>query len=240
MIKCAKHGSFSGENGSYFVIIFYICTLFGIKLEKMREGSLRNHVIATAQKLFYKEGVRAVTMDKVAQSLRMSKRTLYELFTDKEDLLVACVAASHKDFKDKMRKASKPEDTVIDIILRTFSYRLKWAKNVSPTFFSEADNYPKVVALFENHREDMRGDFCEFYHRGVQEGLFIDRLNPQLLYLSFITMMPAVRAYSTKDPLRPFDFFLNTYFVHVRGFATEKGRQLLDEFVVNYRREHHL
>lgn len=86
----------------------------------------------------------------------------------------------------------------------------------------------------------MRVDFCEFYHRGVQEGLFIDRLNPQLLYLSFITMMPAVRAYSTKDPLRPFDFFLNTYFVHVRGFATEKGRQLLDEFVVNYRREHHL
>lgn len=139
-----------------------------------------------------------------------------------------------------MRKASKPEDAVIDIILRTFSYRLKWAKNVSPTFFSEADNYPKVVALFENHREDMRGDFCEFYHRGVQEGLFIDRLNPQLLYLSFITMMPAVRAYSTKDPLRPFDFFLNTYFVHVRGFATEKGRQLLDEFVVNYRRDHHL
>lgn len=51
---------------------FYICTLFGIKLEKMREGSLQNHVIATAQKLFYKEGVRAVTMDKVAQSLRMS------------------------------------------------------------------------------------------------------------------------------------------------------------------------
>lgn len=206
----------------------------------MREGSLRNHVIATAQKLFYKEGVRTVTMDKVAQSLRMSKRTLYELFTDKEDLLVACVAASYKDFKDKMRKASNPEDTVIDIILRTFSYRLKWAKNISPTFFSETSNYPKVVALFENHREDMRADFCEFYHRGVQEGLFIDRLNPQLLYLSFITMMPAMRAYSTKDSLQPFDFFLNTYFVHVRGFATEKGRQLLDEFVVNYRREHHL
>lgn len=53
-------------------------------------------------------------------------------------------------------------------------------------------------------------------------------------------MMPAVRAYSTKDPLRPFDLFLNTYFVHVRGFVTEKGRQLLDEFVVNYRRDHHL
>lgn len=75
MIKCAKHGSFSGEKGSYLVIFFYICTLFGIKLEKMREESLQNHVIATAQKLFYKEGVRAVTMDKVAQSLRMSKRT---------------------------------------------------------------------------------------------------------------------------------------------------------------------
>ena len=124
----------------------------------MREGSLRNHVIATAQKLFYKEGVRAMTMDKVAQSLRMSKRTLYELFTDKEDLLVACVAAFHKDFKDKMREASKPEDTVIDIILRTFSYRLKWAKNISPRFFSETSNYPKVVALFESHREDMRAD----------------------------------------------------------------------------------
>lgn len=238
MIKCTKHESFLGENGSYFVIIFYICTLFGIKLEKMREGSLQNHVIATAQKLFYKEGVRAVTMDKVAHSLRMSKRTLYELFADKEDLLVACIEDSYKEFNDKMRAATKPEDSVIDIILRSFSFRLEWSKDISPAFFSEAHNYPKVETLFERQSESMRADFCEFYHRGVDEGLFIGQLNPHLLYLSFVSMMGVIRDYSTTDPLQPFDLLLNTYLVHARGFSTEKGRKLIDEFVDSYRREH--
>lgn len=94
---------------------------------KMQVKSVQYKVIATAQKLFYKEGVRAVTMDKVAHSLRMSKRTLYELFADKEDLLVACIEDSHKEFNDKMRAVTKPEDSVIDIILRSFSFRLEWS-----------------------------------------------------------------------------------------------------------------
>ena len=205
---------------------------------KMQVKSVQYKVIATAQKLFYKEGVRAVTMDKVAHSLRMSKRTLYELFADKEDLLVACIEDSYKEFNDKMRAATKPEDSVIDIILRSFSFRLEWSKDISPAFFSEAHNYPKVNTLFERQSESMRADFCEFYHRGVDEGLFIGQLNPHLLYLSFVSMMGAIRDYSTTDPLQPFDLLLNTYLVHARGFSTEKGRKLIDEFVNSYRQEH--
>ncbi|EJW89893.1 transcriptional regulator, TetR family [gut metagenome] len=48
-------------------------------------------VISVAMKAFYKKGVKSVTMDEIAHELTMSKRTLYQLFVDKEALLLACI-----------------------------------------------------------------------------------------------------------------------------------------------------
>ena len=47
----------------------------------------RDIIIDRASKMFVSQGVKAVRMDDIAQELSVSKRTLYELFGDKEELL---------------------------------------------------------------------------------------------------------------------------------------------------------
>ena len=53
--------------------------------------SLRSKIIETALKAFRAHGIRAVTMDDVATELKISKRTLYEIFGNKEEVLSECV-----------------------------------------------------------------------------------------------------------------------------------------------------
>ena len=45
---------------------------------------LRERIIETAVKAFAAQGIKSITMDDIATSLGISKRTLYEVFPDKE------------------------------------------------------------------------------------------------------------------------------------------------------------
>ena len=52
---------------------------------------VKNKILKISMKQFLSKGVKAVKMDDIAMSLSISKRTLYEIFADKEDLLYACI-----------------------------------------------------------------------------------------------------------------------------------------------------
>ena len=58
---------------------------------------LRERIILAAVELFTTNGIKSITMDEIAASLGISKRTLYEVFPDKETLLEECILKSQKD-----------------------------------------------------------------------------------------------------------------------------------------------
>ena len=61
---------------------------------------LREKIIDAAVTLFEKKGIKGVTMDDIASSFGISKRTLYEVFTDKETLLIECVRRGQAEADD--------------------------------------------------------------------------------------------------------------------------------------------
>ncbi len=63
----------------------------------MKRGVTKEEIIHATQELIARNGIRAVRVDEIAQTLGISKRTLYEMFTDKNDLVGACLdAMSHQ------------------------------------------------------------------------------------------------------------------------------------------------
>ena len=60
----------------------------------MKRGVTKEEIIHATQELIARNGIRAVRVDEIAQTLGISKRTLYEMFTDKNDLVSACLEAS--------------------------------------------------------------------------------------------------------------------------------------------------
>ena len=56
-----------------------------------QRADVRVHIVEVATKMFHHQGLRGVTMDDIAHELTMSKRTLYQIFADKEQLLLDCV-----------------------------------------------------------------------------------------------------------------------------------------------------
>ena len=77
----------------------------------------REIIIAHASKMFIAQGVKAVRMDDIAQELSVSKRTLYELFGDKEELLYQSVMLFAKRRDELIMEQIKGVDNEIEIMM---------------------------------------------------------------------------------------------------------------------------
>ena len=71
--------------------------------EKNCKKEIREQIVETAQQLFIEHGIKDVKMDDIAAQLSISKRTIYELFNDKEQLLREVLELQN----DKMRENGK-------------------------------------------------------------------------------------------------------------------------------------
>ena len=56
---------------------------------EIRSNEMRERILETADRLFYGQGIRAVGVDTVAAEIGISKRTLYNYFPSKDELIVA-------------------------------------------------------------------------------------------------------------------------------------------------------
>ena len=74
-----------------------------------QKAELRERIIMTATEAFTLKGIKCITMDDIAAALGISKRTLYEVFADKESLLKECILQSKlKETNTCRRYTSNP------------------------------------------------------------------------------------------------------------------------------------
>ena len=76
----------------------------------MATEETKEKIVETALQMFNSRGCRGVTMDDIAQALHMSKRTLYETYANKEELLAECLVRVHDQINDMHRQAHQKVD----------------------------------------------------------------------------------------------------------------------------------
>lgn len=195
-----------------------------------RHDEVCRHITEVALKAFMKRGIKAVTMDDIAHELTMSKRTLYQLFADKEALLKACFSEMERQHTERMRKATAEADNLLEVIMSDFAFKLKRLQDISPQFVLDISRYPGVVSFVEEHRAATKQKAEEFLQRCVQEGLLRDDVNYEIVYDIFSSHVDTARTedFLTKYPLP--EIFYNFVLVYLRGCATPRGAALMDEF----------
>lgn len=83
---------------------------------------LREKILKISMEEFKSKGIRAVKMDDIAALLGISKRTLYEIYSNKEELLLECVKFQEEQYDAYMASFEKdPSNNVIDIIIEFYN-----------------------------------------------------------------------------------------------------------------------
>ena len=193
---------------------------------------LKSRIIDYAMGEFYKRGVRAVKMDEISQGLHVSKRTVYEIFGDKEELLLAGLKIKNLEMREKLEAYScNGAYNVVDIIGYFYKLQMEVNSMVGVAFYEEIHRMPRVIEFFNQEHEREFADRVKFLKAGVEEGLFrqdIDySLTMELLSASMSEIMhnQLYKKYSMQE------MFDNYFLVIIRGFCTERGVALLNKVI---------
>ena len=193
--------------------------------------ALKGKVLDTAMTMFASNGIKAVTMDDIARSLNISKRTLYELYRNKEILLSEGIKMHVKKRELEMKTFKKGRKNVMDIILKVYRIKVEEFRRTNPVFYDGLERYPKVMANLEKNREENRAQFAAFLSKGVREGYFRDDIDNELVTILFDTigqlfMQKRLYAHFSIESV-----LNNIMFISLRGICTNKGIKVLDKFL---------
>lgn len=192
-------------------------------------SDLKEKILEAAPPMFYQHGIKKVKMDDIAKRLRISKRTVYEIYEDKEDLLLEVLQHSDEANRQKMKRLDVPGTNVIDIIILFFKQKAEEVSRINPVFFEDMQRYPKLLEFFRKRHERQGVETQDFIRRGIDEGYFLTDINFDLVVMvadasvQFIMSNYLYKKYNFKELLRTFMLF------YIRGISTSRGVDLLDK-----------
>ena len=193
---------------------------------------LKSRIIDYAMGEFYKRGVRAVKMDEISQGLHVSKRTVYEIFGDKEELLLAGLKIKSLEMREKLETYScNVAHNVVDIIGYFYKLQMEVNSMVGVAFYEEIHRMPRVIEFFKQEHEREFADRVKFLKAGVEERLFrqdIDYILTMELLSASMSEIMRNQIYKKYSMQQIFD---NFFLVIIRGFCTERGAALLNKVI---------
>jgi AcrR family transcriptional regulator len=194
----------------------------------------RQKITEEAAIMFRTYGIRAVTMDMLAAQLGISKRTIYEVFSDKDELLKGVLKWMSKKQHEVMSRIFSESDNVIEAIFKMLDLMTDHFQKMSPAFSMDMKRMHRNV--FENP-EEMKDlpylqNNSEILTRGIKEGLFRDDID---IEITNKCLLEVVRMSNDNSVFPPDDFLnkdviRNFYINYLRGISTQKGLELINQY----------
>lgn len=191
----------------------------------------KEQVIRQANRLFAERGIRAVRMDDVATSLTMSKRTLYEMFRDKEELLLECVRFREEEKLAYMRSVSEKAENVLEIIIHFYHHGLAHIGPASSDIIEEIKKYSSVCEYIFLRREENTIKAQGFYRTGVEQGIFRTDINFEIFHTLMGMAMDGFFNSRFLEAWPLTEVFETMLRVNIRGICTEEGARMFDTFM---------
>ena len=198
----------------------------------------KERIIRSSSALFLRYGAKNITMDDIAKDLRMSKKTIYKYFPDKETILQHCLsdmALEHKKQRDEIFKNS---ENIIDAFITVMYHSMKEAEHINPVLIYELKrHYPELMENIQNaHKEDIYIEVERGIKQGIREELFREDINIDIvvkLLLLQSAEMSNVEVFQPSD-YPPGELIKNVIINFLRGISTEKGRHLIESYLTTH------
>ena len=218
---------------TFVPILITKCFFTSIHLYNMSELNKEptDELIIAISSILLENGMKATTMDYVAATLSMSKRTLYEIFDSKKDMILKVVNFWHKQRQKKAEAIFASSKTVMEALIRAFQAHQKMMKEVNLDFFLDMDrHYPEVRKVFEDHDKVWVDKIMEIINKGMEQGVFRTDVNYNVtLHLMRLQMESLKRMEEVFPPnITITDAFDTISKGFLRSIATPKGMEIID------------
>lgn len=188
-------------------------------------------MIKKIEELLLKYGIRSLSMDDIARELGISKKTLYQHFKDKKDLVMQVVMHGVEAQSCKFKEiVTQNKLNAIDVLFFVSKHIAENHKSMNQNIhFDLQKYYPESwQILLEHNKKHIYGKICQNMEQGIQEGLYLDDFRINVIAKLYVQQVNNVSLIEDMNEDLSFDEILRNIFVyHIRGIASPKGVEYL-------------
>jgi AcrR family transcriptional regulator len=184
-------------------------------------------ILLKVRELYTKYGIKSITMDEVATELGISKKTLYQYVTDKDELVGKFIDNEIELRQEEICKCFKTGFNAIEELFEISIFMNRLMKDQNPA--TEHDlkkyyphHYNKTV---KTRREKTFSYILLNLKKGKEEGLYRKELNEEIIAKLYLSRVESIHLNDlfTVEEFTSMKLFMELLIYHVRGIATDKG-----------------
>ncbi|MEX1202972.1 MAG: TetR/AcrR family transcriptional regulator [Ferruginibacter sp.] len=202
----------------------------------------KERIKQAAHDLVMKYSIRSVSMDDIAASVGMSKKTLYHYYKDKDELVEAVIDSVIEGNRCKCDLHVKEADNAVHQIFLTMEMMVEMFKTMNPAILYEMQKYhPEAHQHFQQHKmQYLLGHIEKNIERGIAEELYRPEINVHILAKfriesMFIPFHPEFQRSLGKYTLIEIEEQIITNFLF--GLVTQKGYKLALKYITQRERK---
>lgn len=202
---------------------------------------LRERILERALAMFYDMGIKSVRMDDIAVACGISKRTLYENFADREDLVRQTVKYYLNTVCTRLAEQLSHASNVIDEFRIACMHGTDFRTSAKKVVLDLMKFYPKIFDdVIRGYYDSVVKTNDMRMRKGIETGLFLKCIDTEFMSRNFVRYLYGLHqdlsdvAISSqignedKVPAR----MQMAVMLFLRGIATETGRQYIDENIL--------
>jgi transcriptional regulator with XRE-family HTH domain len=185
------------------------------------------NILLKVRELYTKYGIKSITMDEVATELGISKKTLYQYVTDKDELVGKFIDNEIELRQEEICKCFKTGFNAIEELIEISIFMNRLMKDQNPA--TEHDlkkyyphHYNKTVKI---RRERTFNYILLNLKKGKEEGLYREELNEEIIAKLYLSRVESIHSNDlfTVEEFTSLKLFMELLMYHIRGIATDKG-----------------
>lgn len=196
---------------------------------------LREKVLRTSMDLMMRIGPQSVTMDMVARDCGISKRTLYETFPNKHNLISDVIKYNQQQSNAKFTEIFEQASNSFEALMGVYTVAREFIRKTSPVFIADIKRlYPEAFEQYKAQEIDHILSLAKIIKRAKDEGLVLPGIkckiaayifNNNMKYLHHMQDFPFPEYSAT-------EVFDGAFLNFMRGMATTKGQEIIEDYVI--------
>ena len=196
------------------------------------------NILTAAQELFFRLGVKSITMDDLARELGVSKKTIYKFVENKSDLVRKVMLTHFEVEKQVMEEILASNMNAMEEMEAIIRKVLNHLRTIHPSSIYDIQKYyPKSWKLFTEYKDDfIYLCIMQNLKKGIDQGLYRNEINAEIIAKLYISVIDF--AVNPKNfPPTQFNFsdiYKEFVTYHLHGIATLEGTQYLSNNPLSY------
>lgn len=192
----------------------------------------REQILETAFNAFTTRGIKDVKMEDVASLMKISKKTLYEFFSSKKDLLVQSMKYKIPQLLQKIAKITKLMPNPLTAIVFCAIENVKFWSAFSDAFVSQVQSFEELGSFWQEVTAELHDKRDILLSRCVSEG-YLREEDASRLVAVFMNNIKDFKEIKNQKVF-PSQLCFNLVITILAGVCTQRGRKVLDELRDNY------